>query len=161
MEACLARRGCGVTLLYPHSRCLAAASEVCTRAGSPPTESPLPQKPAALKECVKAQGAPVAYFVASSALVLHGRDQQAGAAAGLGPCQGLQPPAPRWLAQAHHRSHTLASALEPQDWQVPAKDFHLTRQLHLSAGWLLGRQALKLGASRRAGPPGSSSQGCP
>lgn len=93
-------------------------------------------------------GGRAAYLIASPALVLHGGDQQAGAAAGLGPCPA------RRLAQAHHGSHALAAAPEPQDWQVPAEDFYLTRQPHHPASCLPAARPLKLGATRRAGPPG-------
>lgn len=101
-------------------------------------------------------GGRAAYLIASPALVLHGGDQQAGAAAGLGPCPA------RRLAQAHHGSHALAAAPEPQDWQVPAVDFYLTGQPHHPASCLPAARPLKFGATRRAGPPGGSfREGCP
>lgn len=108
-----------------------------------------------------AQGSRAAYLVASPALILHGGDQQAGAAAGLGPCPGMQPIPARRLAQAHHRSHALAAALEPQDRQMPAEDFHLTEQPHLPDSRLRAARPLKLGATRKAGPPGSFTRGLP
>lgn len=98
------------------------------------------------------EGGRVSYLVAGPALVLHGGDQQAGAAARLGA---------RRLAQAHHRSHALAAALEPQDRQVPAEDLHLTGQPHRPDSRLPAARPLEFGATRRTGLRGPSREGCP